>query len=178
MFKNPCIRPGGARRGRDMRHFPAIAILVFSQLAIPALGAEEPKSSHKKVASPGGYIAHSFLTTNADGEPEGRVLIEKDGRVIATIKGVFADSFSPKADILLVKEAIADDDLRHYFLNIGEGEFKKEGDRASYVFGSRYATKSAWSDDGKYVVLFDFPGITEDPPAVIKVSDFVNVGSG
>ena len=132
---------------------------------------EPPTSSYASVRSPGGFIAHSLRFTNADGEPEGRVFIEKDGRVIATIPGVRAVSFSPKQDVLLVREEVADDDLRHYLLNIGAGQYSRPEPRLDYVFGSRFVTRAEWSEDGKWLVLFDHPGVSESPPEVIKVAD-------
>jgi hypothetical protein len=56
-------------------------------------------------------------------------------------------------------------------LDIGAGQFKRSEARSNYVFGSRFATKAVWSDDGMFLVLFDHPGITEQAPTVIAVAD-------
>ena len=159
-----------------MKTFCTVALLSFSFLAVSVADHHQEKpskvsSSHQSVTSPGGYIAHSFRFATKDGDPEGRVLIEKDGQIIATIVGVQAVSFSPTSDILLVREAVADDDLRHYFLNIGKGQFTRKGDRTSYVFGSRYVDKAKWSANGKQVTLSDFPGISDAAPVTINVAD-------
>ena len=129
------------------------------------------QSSHQKVQSPGGFIAHSFRFAIDDGEPEGGILIEKDGQVVGTISGARAVSFSPTADILLVSEAVASDDLRHYLLDIGKGQYTRKGERKNYVFGSRYVAKAKWSADGKQITLSDFPGISDAAPVTIKVAD-------
>ena len=70
-----------------------------------------------------------------------------------------------------MREAVADDDLRHYPLNIGAGQMTRTEPRLQYVFGSRFVTRAEWSADGKFIVLFDHPGITDTPPEVISVAD-------
>ena len=152
-------------------------LLVFTAFLFTPLlplAAEEAKptpSSHKSVRSSSGLIAHYFKLQTGDVEPEGLILIEKEGRVIATIKGARPVSFSPVNDILLVVEDVADDDLRHYFLNIGAGQYSRNDEREERVFGPRFVSKATWSDDGKYLVLFHVPGIVDAPPASVTVSE-------
>ncbi|MDA7880969.1 hypothetical protein N9A94_01535 [Akkermansiaceae bacterium] len=152
------------------------ALFLFS-LILPSSADDHQKdksqhqSSHQSVRSPGGFIAHYFRFITDEEEAEGRILIEKEGHIIATIKGARPVSFSPTSDILLVREDVADDDLRHYFLNIGAGQFSRKAERAQYTFGNRFSSKAVWSDDGKSLVLFDHPGITDAAPTVIKVAE-------
>jgi len=150
--------------------YTSVAIL-FSLTLLSSAEDQQSTSVYKSVRSPGGFIAHYLRFNTGEGNFEGRVMIEKEGRVIATINGARPVSFSTKADILLVVEDVADDDLKHYLLDIGKGQFTRKAKREDYTFGSRFSSKAVWSDDGKFLVLFDFPGITDAPPIVVKIAD-------
>jgi hypothetical protein len=132
-----------------------------------------PESSYRKMVSPSGLIAHYFQFITEEGEGEGRVLIEKQGAVIATLTGVRPVSFSPTADILLVREDFGDDDLRHYLLDVGAGQYQRTEARNEYIFGSRYVSKATWSKDGKTIVLVNDPDATDEVPTIISVEKMV-----
>ena len=146
-------------------------VILFASVLLSSAEDHQSKSSYKSVRSPGGYIAHYLRFDSEEGEFEGRIMIEKEGRVIATIIGARPVSFSPKANILLVVEDVADDNLKHYLLDIGKGQFTRKAKREDYTFGTRYSSKAVWSDDGKSLVLFDHPGISDAAPLKIKVAD-------
>ena len=158
--------------------FLAVILLAGSiSPAAPEPQAEQgkaaPESSYMKMVSPGGIIAHYFQFTTEEGEGEGRVLIEKQGSVIATLTGVRPVSFSPTADILLVREDFGDDDLRHFLLNVGAGQYQRTEERNEYIFGSRYVRKATWSKDGKTITLLNDPDADDQGPTVISVEKMV-----
>ena len=131
------------------------------------------KSSYESLRSVGGYIAHYLRFTNEDQDLEGRLFIERDGVVVAVVNGVRPVLFSPTEDVLLVREDIADDDLKHFLLDIGAGQFSRTEERASYVFGSRFVDRVEWSDDGKHIVTFDYEGTTGAAPSVVSVAEML-----
>lgn len=75
---------------------------------------------------------------------------------IATIPYASAISFSPDGRVLLLHEAEASDDTRHFLLNIAGGEYiKNQKDRLKWIVGNRYVVKTGWTKDSKYVVLHE-----------------------
>jgi hypothetical protein len=136
-----------------------------------AMATEQaPETNYQRVRSPGGFLAHYLRFQGKDGDFVGRTMIEKEGLVVGVVEGARPVSFSPTADILLVVEDFADDDLRHYLLKIGDGQFSRKDERANYVFGSRFVAKAEWSNDGKFLTLTDHPGITDNASETIKVA--------
>jgi len=122
------------------------------------------------LTSVGGFKA-KFI--KLEGEGEGKTEIWKDGKKVAEIASAGPVSFSPVADILLLREYGADDDLKQYLLNIGKGEYAMQGSRLKYVFGSRYMTSSAWSADGTKLTLTNATDMTDKPTEVFKVNDLL-----
>lgn len=100
-------------------------------------------------------------------------VLRRGAKVLATIPNTHPISFSPTADILLLKETGEDDDLRQYLLNVGKGEYAKEGSRGDYVFGSRYVTSASWSKNGKSLTLHNAPGLTENDAETFTVADLL-----
>lgn len=157
----------------------AVATLVvsFAQTQRPRPSADgspngsAAPSSYLSVTSPNGIHAHYLRFTTDEGDFEGQTFIEKEGRVVATLKGVRPISFSPTQDVLLLREDVADDDLRHYLLDIGAGQYALTIERNEAVFGSRYVARTEWSEDGRHLVLFDAPGLTDAPPQVITTAE-------
>lgn len=155
-----------------------LCFFILAFLLAAPLPSEETESkkrltetSYRKVESPGGFIAHYLRFQGKEGDFEGRTMIEKEGLVIGVIRGARPVSFSPTEDILLVVEDYADDDLRHYLLKVGEGQFSRKDKRERYVFGSRFVAKAEWSKEGKFLTLTDHPGITDQGSETIKVAD-------
>lgn len=137
----------------------SISLASLFLLLTSSCFAEKKAAENKEIRSPNGYTA-----TFQEGKEEGSgttIIKNKKGEIIARIADTSPVSFSPVADILLVKERMADDDTRQFLLNIGAGEFKKKGSRLDYVFGSRYVTKARWSKDGKTITLVNYPGTSD-----------------
>ena len=116
---------------RSTRNIKSIIISICVGLCV--ISCSGPAKVNAYVSSPGGYTAIAIPTQGAEGE--GKTIIKKGDRVVAELPLVFPVSFSPTADILLVMEWAPDDDCRHYLLNIGTGDFFKNGNRLDYVFG-------------------------------------------
>lgn len=122
------------------------------------------------IESPGGFLAE-FV--RLDGEGEGKTIIWKKRIKVAEIPSARPVSFSPKEDILLLAEYAADDDLRHFLLDLGSGEFKKEGNRLDYVFGGRYVKGATWSDDGKTLTLLYIEGLASKTKEEFSVEEIL-----
>lgn len=133
----------------------------------PAVSAGE---TSRRLKSPGGYTA-KFV--KLPGEGKGKTVISKDGKNVAEIPRSSPRSFSPTADVLLVREYFADDDCRHYLLDIGNGEFEIEGRRLDYVFGGRYVREAIWSADGKELTLRYREGMSDRKPETFKVKELL-----
>lgn len=98
--------------------------------------------------------------------------ITKDGKPLAIVSGAKPVSFSPDGRILLLREAGADDDLKHFFLNLAAGEHEKTAEQlknGQHRVGGRAVVKSEWSPDGKFVTFYSF--YESEPPVKVKVSD-------
>ena len=56
--------------------------------------------------------------------------------------------------LTLLREAMADDDCRHFLLHIAAGEYRKDPlTRMEWVIGGRYVTSAEWSADSRFVTL-------------------------
>lgn len=130
---------------------------------------EKEKVEREVFTSPSGFTATLAIENNL----ALTVIKDKEGKVLAKIKGVDPMSFSPVDDILLVKELTDGDDSRQYLLNIGAGEFTKKGKRTEYVFGGKYVTEARWSSDGKTIILVNIGGIAEEVEDSFKIADYI-----
>jgi hypothetical protein len=137
-----------------------LTLLTISLIFGSTGNGEEKSPKTKMLESPSGYRAE-FVAL--EGEGEGKTLIWKGKLVVAEVPDSKPISFSPKQDILLLAEHAPDDDLRHFLLNLGEGEFKKKGERLDYVFGGRYVKGAKWSADGKTLTLLYIEGLASKP---------------
>jgi hypothetical protein len=144
------------------------AILVLG-LLVSACGVkteEKPVSAAKtvhSVISPGGYKATAIPNPAAEGE--GSTLLTKGESRFGELPSAYPVSFSPVADILLVREWVAADDTRHYLLNIGAGEMQKPTGSPHRVFGGRYVKAVHWSPDGEKITLYyheDLAGLASE----------------
>lgn len=103
-------------------------------------------------------------------------VITKDGKLVATIEAARPVSFSPNGGILLLADAMADDDCRHFLLNIAAGEYKKDEARwREWKIGSRWHSIATWSADGKTVTL-SAEGINV-PPVTFEVAKYCSPNS-
>lgn len=156
---------------RSRRNIKSIIISICTGLCV--IFCSGPAKVNVCVSSSGVYTAIAIPTQGAEGE--GKTIIKKGNRVVAELPLVFPVSFSPTADILLVREWAPDDDCRHYLLNIGAGEFFKKGNRLDYVFGKRYVERANWSSDGKTITFHNSPELTEFPyqEETFTIEDFL-----
>jgi hypothetical protein len=116
-----------------------------------------------------GLVARSVKS--ADGE-EGSwdTVIQKDGKELQRIANARPVSFSPAGDVLLLKEAAADDDCRHFLIKPAAGqEIPAFGKRQR--IGGRYVTGHKWSEDGKSLTLTSDAAAGEAKPEIIPVTE-------
>jgi hypothetical protein len=98
-------------------------------------------------------------------------VITKNGKLVATIEAARPVSFSPDGGILLLADAMADDDCRHFLLNIAAGEYQKELKKwREWKIGSRWHSQATWSADGKTITLAA-EGM-QIPPVTFEVSQY------
>lgn len=124
--------------------------IVFACLCSALLSARDA-AEPVAMASEAGFVA----TAVANGEEGGRdTVISRDGKVLASVRDAAPVSFGPDGTILLLREAMADDDSRHFLLNLGAGEFRKDPEkRREWVIGGRHVTRAEWSAEGRTVTL-------------------------
>jgi hypothetical protein len=103
------------------------------------------------LTSPGGLVA--TCTKSADGaEGASDTLIRKDGKQVLRIPNARPVSFNPAGDVLLLIEAAADDDCRHFLIKpVAGAEIPPFGGRRR--IGGRFVTGHKWSEDGRSVTL-------------------------
>jgi Tol biopolymer transport system component len=149
---------------------------LASCFAAPALGfgdAGRAAPSTREVKSSAGFVA----TEVENGEEAGKdTVITKEGKVLASVRDAAPVSFSPDGRLLLLCEAMADDDCRHFLLNVAAGEFRKDPrERLKWIIGGRYVTDAEWSEDGSKLTLTTadaFGGGRE----TIEIAKFVEAG--
>ncbi|MCP5536887.1 MAG: hypothetical protein H7A51_11735 [Akkermansiaceae bacterium] len=147
------------------------AFYAFMILMLPSFCLADAKDENQVFRSPNGFTA-TFIGQKGEG-PGATIIKNKDGKEVARIASVYPMSFSPVADILLVKECAADDDIRQYVLNIGAGEYQKKGRRTDYVFGGRYVMSAKWSKDGKTITLVNRPGLADLAEETFNVAELL-----
>ena len=123
-------------------------------IGLLALGLSQPAAhAGDIIKSKLGFVAEGVVPAKAE---EGKVdtLIKKDGKLLAKVENAIPVSFSPDGTILLLAEMAADDDCRHFLLNVAAGEYSKKGSqRLNWIIGGRSVTKAEWSADGKKLTL-------------------------
>ncbi len=93
---------------------------------------------------------------------------------IATVPYASAVSFSPDGRVLLLHEAEASDDARHFLLNVAGGEYiKNQKDRLKWVVGNRYVSKTGWTKDSKYVILHEGLSPEKSKPVRYTVAKYI-----
>ncbi len=103
------------------------------------------------VTSAAGQVA---MSEKPAGKEEGvwDTVIRKNGKVVLTIPNARPVSFCPAGDVLLLRDAAADDDIRHFLVKPSAGAKVAEfGKRKS--IGGRMVTGHKWSDDGRSLTL-------------------------
>lgn len=118
--------------------------------------------------SAGGLVATCVKSADG-GEGEWDTLIQKDGKPLLRIPNARPVSFNPAGDVLLLVEAAADDDCRHFLIKPGaEAKVPPFGQRKR--IGGRFVTKHEWSEDGQSITLISDPKLGEAKPETIPVA--------
>lgn len=141
---------GVPRPGADAR--PTI-------LAPPA--AADPTEPAPPVISALGYIADAVKPLEPE-EAAMDTIIRKDGKEIARITNALPIAFSPDGRLLLLHDAAADDDCRHFVHDVAGGEDPKPFGMRRRI-GGRWVSRAEWSGDGKYIIFINKSGFAQDP---------------
>jgi len=120
------------------------------------------------LTSAGGLVATSAKSA---GDEEGAwdTLIRKAGKPVLRIPNARPVSFSPAGNVLLLVEAAADDDCRHFLIEpAADAEVPPFGRRKR--IGGRYVTGHQWSEDGRSLTLISDPDLGDSKPETIPVA--------
>lgn len=104
-----------------------------------------------------GHVAEA---TAAEKSEEGsfHTMVHRQGLPVTRIESAVPISFSPSGDFLLLRQARADDDLRHLLVNL-----KTESAIISKPIGGRYVIDVKWTEDSNSVTLVYDPTLTKNP---------------
>ena len=122
---------------------------------------DPPKCAVAARDASGVLVATSLKS--ADGE-EGAwdTLVRKDGKQVHMIPNARPVSFNPAGDVLLLVEAAADDDCRHFLIKpSANAQIPPFGKRSR--IGGRSVTGHKWADDGQSLTL-----VSGQPPGTAK----------
>ncbi len=142
--------------------------------AVLALGSCLPvvrAADQPPVKSKLGYQAVAVEPAEAE-EGASDTIIKKDGKEIARIADAIPVSFSPDGTILLLHDAAADDDCRHFLLNVAAGEKPKPFCERNKI-GGRHVENAEWSKDGKSITFTNAAGLAEKTMETIMVTESV-----
>jgi hypothetical protein len=120
------------------------------------------------------FTSASGLVASSDKSAAGEegtwdTLIRKDGKEVIRIENARPVSFSPAGDVLLLIDAAADDNCRHFLVKPAAGvKVPPFGQRVS--IGGRFTTGHQWSADGQSLTLVPDTKLSEDKPETIKVA--------
>jgi hypothetical protein len=103
------------------------------------------------VTSASGLVAMSEKPAGG-GEGVWDTVIRKDGQMVLRIPNARPVSFSPAGDVLLLADAAADDDCRHFLVRPSAGAKVPEFGKRKSV-GGRMVTGHKWSEDGRSLTL-------------------------
>jgi hypothetical protein len=121
------------------------------------------------LTSANGMVAASEKPA-AGGEGEWDTVIRKDGKLLLKIPNARPVSFSPAGDVLLLVEAAADDDLRHFLVKpSADAKVPAFGQRKR--IGGRMVGGHKWSEDGRSLTLMPAQGDDGSQAEVIVVGD-------
>ncbi|MGL5020247.1 MAG: hypothetical protein ACRDBP_19075 [Luteolibacter sp.] len=118
--------------------------------------------------SASGLVASSEKSASGE-EGTWDTLIRKDGKAVVKIENARPVSFSPTGDVLLLVDAAADDDCRHFLVKpMADVKVPPFGNRAS--IGGRFTAGHKWSDDGKSVTLIPDGQLSDPKPETFEVA--------
>lgn len=100
-------------------------------------------------------------------------LIRKDGKEMVRIENSRPVSFNPAGDVLLLIDAAADDNCRHFLVKPAAGvKVPPFGQRVS--IGGRFTTGHQWSADGQSVTLVPDAKLSGAKPDTISVAEHLS----
>ncbi len=135
--------------------------IILSLLLVAGFASAEPSpSSYSSIDSGKGVIAHNFM----HGEAIGKILLERNARIIAEIDESRAVSFSPDGKSLLIAEAAMDDDDRFYVMDISGEEVSEPTTKVR--IGPRYTVKTEWAADSRSITFYRVPELNAEPEVV------------
>ncbi len=122
--------------------------------------------------SASGWVASSEKSASGE-EGTWDTLIRKNGKAVVKIENARPVSFRPAGDVLLLVDAAADDNCRHFLVK-PKADLKVPpfGNRAS--IGGRFTTGHKWSDDGKSVTLIPDAQLSDHKPETFEVSNHLS----
>jgi hypothetical protein len=119
--------------------------------------------------SASGLVACS-AETPAQQEGVWDTVIRKNGKVLLHIPNARPVSFNPAGDVLLLVDAAADDDSRHFLIKPAANlQVPPFGKRLSV--GGRFVNQHQWSDDGKSLTLISDPAAGGVKPETVIVAE-------
>lgn len=96
-------------------------------------------------------------------------LIRINGKQLIRIENARPVSFSPAGDVLLLRDAAADDDCRHFLVKpTADAKIPPFGKRLA--IGGRFVTAHQWSEDGQSLTLVPDPKLGDGKPVTIAVA--------
>jgi len=132
-------------------------------------------AGEEAVTSATGLVAASTKSTD---EEEGAwdTVIHENGKPILRITNARPVSFSPAGDVLLLREAAADDDARHFLIKpSADTNIPPFGERKR--IGGRFTVSHEWSEDGKSLTLISDPDLDDSKADAIPVAEHLTQGS-
>ncbi len=121
------------------------------------------------LTSAAGLVATSMKSADG-GEGAWDTLIRKDGKQVLRIPNARPVSFNPAGEVLLLVEAAADDDCRHFLIKPAtDAEIPRFGQRRR--IGGRFVTGHQWSEDGRSLTLVSGQTPGDAKPETIQVAE-------
>jgi hypothetical protein len=120
------------------------------------------------ITSATGFVAFTEKSPSAE-EGSWDTFVLKNGKKMVRIENARPVSFSPAGDVLLLIDAAADDNCRHFLVKPTEGlKIPPFGQRVS--IGGRFVTGHQWSADGQTITLTPDANLSDDKPETIEVT--------
>jgi hypothetical protein len=125
------------------------------------------------LTSTSGLVATSEKPADA-GEGAWDTLIRMNGKQVIRIENARPVSFSPAGDVLLLRDAAADDDCRHFLVKpAADAKIPPFGKRRS--IGGRWVTGHQWSEDGQSITLVPDPKLGDEKPQTISIAEHLSL---
>lgn len=123
----------------------------------------------ESLTSSSGLVATSVEASSPE-EGAWDTVVRKNRETLVRIENARPVSFSPAGDVLLMMDAAADDELRHFLIKPSANlKIPAFGKRKS--IGGRFVTKHEWSKDGSLITLIPDPSLSDAKPETISVTE-------